>query len=364
VSRRPTPRRRAGRLGDARTRRRLTSLFAALATVGVALAIAVVVALALFFGPGPPARSGTSTTVILRGGAGLPEIAADLRRARVINSDTLFILGAEISGAAHRLKAGEYAFASRASLASIMNAIAEGRVVHHFITIPEGVTSEFVMDALMRADFLTGVAPAPPEGSVLPETYEALRGDDRSAVLRRMMDARDKVLSQLWARRRADLPYKSPEEAVILASIVEKETAVPAERPRVAAVFLNRLNAGMKLQSDPTVIYGLTGGKPLGHGLTQSELESQTPYNTYTTPGLPPTPIGNPGRASLAAVLDPPRTDELYFVANGTGGHSSFASSLAEHNENVKAWRAIEAKRDCQAAAQANAVAASKPAKC
>ena len=354
MSRRPTPRRR-----DARTRRRLASLFAALITVGVALAIAVVVALALFFGPGPAAKHGTATTVVLRPGAGLAEIAADLRHGGVIGSDTLFILGAELSGAAHKLKAGEYAFDSRASLATIMAAIAEGRVVRHFITIPEGVTSEFVMDALMRADFLTGVAPAPPEGSVLPETYEAMRGDDRAAVLRRMMDARDKLLAQLWAHRRADLPYKTPDEAVILASIVEKETAKPEERPRVAAVFLNRLKAGMPLQSDPTVIYGLTGGRPLGHGLRVSELESPTPYNTYKIAGLPPTPIGNPGRASLAAVLDPPHTDELYFVANGTGGHS-FAATLAEHQQNVALWRAIEAKRACQAAT----TAAGTPAKC
>jgi UPF0755 protein len=240
-----------------------------------------------------------------------------------------------------------------------MNAIAEGRVVHHFITVPEGVTSEFVMETLMRAGFLTGVAPAPPEGAVLPETYEALRGDDRSAVLRRMMDARDKLLASLWAHRRADLPYKTPEEAVILASIVEKETALQAERPRVAAVFLNRLKAGMPLQSDPTVIYGLTGGKPLGHGLRASELASPTPYNTYKIAGLPPTPIGNPGRASLAAALDPPRTDELYFVANGAGGHS-FSATLAQHQQNVAVWRGIEAKRDCVAAAHA----AGKPARC
>jgi UPF0755 protein len=340
-------------------RRRLTSLYAGLITVGIALGVALMVALLVFFGPGPPARHGTSTTVVLRPGAGLPEIAAELRRGGVIGSDTLFILGAEISGAARRLKAGEYAFASRTSLSSVMSAIAEGRVVRHFITVPEGVTSEAVMDTLMRADFLTGVAPAPPEGSVLPETYEALRGDDRSAVLRRMIDARDRLLAGLWAHRRADLPYKTPEEAVILASIVERETARPDERPRIAAVFLNRLKAGMPLQSDPTVIYGLTGGRPLGHGLRVSELESPTPYNTYKIAGLPPTPIGNPGRASLAAALDPPRTDELYFVANGTGGHS-FSSTLAEHQQNVVRWRAIEAKRDCEAAA----LGAGKPAKC
>jgi UPF0755 protein len=344
---------------DARTRRRLTTLLAALATVGVALAVGLVVAVLLIFGPGPPAKHDASTTVILRPGAGVQEIAADLRRAGVIGSDTLFILGAEVSGAAHKLKAGEYAFASAASLSSVMTAIAEGRVVRHFITVPEGVTSEQVMETLMRADFLTGVAPAPPEGSVLPETYEALRGDDRSAVLRRMMDARDKQLAGLWAHRRADLPYKTPEEAVILASIVEKETALPAERPRIAAVFLNRLKAGMPLQSDPTVIYGLTGGRPLGHGLTRSELESPTPYNTYKIAGLPPTPIGNPGRASLAATLDPPHTGELYFVANGTGGHA-FSATLADHLQNVARWRAIEAKRDCETAA----AAAGKLAKC
>jgi len=345
--------------GDARTRRRLTSLYAALATVGIALAIGVVVALLLFFGPGPPSNHGTSTTVVLRPGAGVQEIAGDLKRAGVIGSDTLFILGSELSGAAHKLKAGEYSFASRASLSSVMTAIAEGRVVRHFITVPEGVTSEFVMETLMRADFLTGVAPAPPEGSVLPETYEALRGDDRSSVLRRMMDARDKLLAGLWAHRRADLPYRSPEDAVILASIVEKETAKPDERPRIAAVFLNRLKAGMPLQSDPTVIYGLTGGRPLGHGLRVSELQSPTPYNTYKIAGLPPTPIGNPGRASLAAALDPPRTDELYFVADGTGGHA-FSSTLAQHQQNVAAWRAIEARRECQAAAAPTG----KPAKC
>jgi UPF0755 protein len=198
---------------------------------------------------------------------------------------------------------------------------------------------------------------------VLPETYEALRGDDRAAVLRRMMDARDRLLAQLWANRRADLPYKDPEEAVILASIVEKETALAAERPRVAAVFLNRLKAGMPLQSDPTVIYGLTGGRPLGHGLTKPELESPTPYNTYRIAGLPPTPIGNPGRASLAAALDPPHTDEIYFVANGTGGHS-FAATLTQHQQNVAVWRAIEARRACQAAAQTNALAAGTAPKC
>jgi UPF0755 protein len=331
--------------------------YGALATIGAAAALGLVVILFGYFGSGPAARNGASTNVVLRPHASLPEIAAELKRSGAIGSDTFFILAAEITGAARRLKAGEYDFPSHASLNAVIGAVAEGRVVRHFITIPEGVPSESVMETLMRADFLTGVAPAPPEGAVLPETYEALRGDDRSAVLRRMMDARDRLLTSLWAHRRADLPYKDPQDAVILASIVEKETAKPDERPRIAAVFVNRLRANMPLQSDPTVIYGLTGGRALGHGLRASELASQTPYNTYKIVGLPPTPIGNPGRAALAAALDPPRTDELYFVADGTGGHA-FSTNLAQHQQNVTRWRGVEAKRACEAAAEA----AGKPA--
>jgi UPF0755 protein len=335
------------------------TVYAALATLGVALGLALLIGLFLYFGPGPAARQGAMTTVVLRNGASVPEIGADLARSGVVGSETLFVLAAESTGAARKLKAGEYNFRSGASLATVISALAEGKVVRHFITVPEGVTSQFVMDTLMRADFLTGVAAAPAEGAVLPETYEAMRGDERSAVLRRMMDARDRILANLWANRRADLPYKSPEEAVILASIVEKETAKPDERPRIAAVFVNRLVKNMRLESDPTVIYGLTGGRPLGHGLRESELQSNTPYNTYKIDGLPPTPIGNPGEASLAAVLDPPHTDELYFVADGTGGHV-FASTLAEHNEHVAQWRVIEARRACEAAAKV----AGKPPAC
>ena len=345
MTRRPLARKTA----KARLRRRLMAAMGAGVTLLVALALTTLAALFVYLGPGPAARTGGATTVILRPGAGVQAIAADLRSARVIGSDTAFILAAELTGAGRRLKAGEYAFVSRESLRTVLEAIAEGRVVRHFITIPEGFTSEAVMDGLMRADYLIGVAPAPPEGSVLPETYEVRRGDDRSAVLRRMMDARDRLLADLWAHRRPGLPYRTPEDAVILASIVEKETARPDERPRVAAVFINRLRDGMRLGSDPTVVYGLTGGKPLGHGLRVSELQSQTPYNTYVAVGLPPTPICNPGRASLAAALDPVETGDLYFVANGTGGHS-FSATLADHLENVARWRAIEtARNDCRA---------------
>jgi len=297
-----------------------------------------------FNGPGPAAAAGRSTDVILRPGARLPEIAAALRRAHVIGSDAVFVAAAEVTGSAHLLKAGEYDFASRASMARVMAAIRDGRVVRHFVTIPEGTTSQGVIDTLTRADFLSGVAPVPPEGAVLPETYEVLRGQDRSAVLQRMMDARDKLLADLWTRRRDGLPYQNPDQAVILASIIEKETAKPDERPRIAAVFVNRLGKNMRLESDPTVIYGLTQGRPLGHGLKASELAAPSPYNTYLLAGLPPTPIANPGRAALAAALDPPRTDDLYFVADGTGGHV-FSASFEEHRKNVARWRAIELAR-------------------
>jgi UPF0755 protein len=337
-----------GAQGGAQTRRRLMTAYGALLTLGAALLLVLVVGLFVYLGPGPRAQQGGSTTVVLPSGAGVAEIASDLRRGGVIGSNTAFVLAAEVTGAAHKLKAGEYAFPSHASLHSVITAIAEGRVVRHFITIPEGVTSQVVMETLMRADFLTGVVAAPAEGAVLPETYEVRRGDDRSAVLRRMIEARDKELAELWAHRSPGLPYRSPEDAVILASIVEKETAKPDERPRIAAIFINRLKAGIRLESDPTTVYGLTGGRVLGHGLRVSELQSQTPYNTYVIPGLPPTPIANPGRASLAAALDPLTTNELYFVADGTGGHV-FSSTLAEHQQNVAKWRAIEAKRNCEA---------------
>jgi UPF0755 protein len=288
--------------------------------------------------------------VILRQGARLPEIAAMLERGRAVSSSALFMAAAQLTGAGRHLKAGEYEFPAHASMAQVIAEIRRGEVVHHMITIPEGLTSEQAVDILMNSEVLTGTAPIPPEGSILPETYEVRRGEDRSAVLQRMMDARDELLRTLWAQRRGDLPLSSPEQAVTLASIVEKETGLAAERPRVAAVFVNRLAKGIRLESDPTIVYGLTGGEPLGHGIRQSELTTPTPYNTYLIAGLPPGPICNPGRASLAAVLDPPHTDELYFVANGLGGHN-FASTLEEHQKNVERWRAIERQPKLDSAA-------------
>ena len=334
---RPTRRRPSDR-GLPLTRRLAITGGSAVATLGVVLLLVVLVAVWLFAGPGPARQS---TDVVLRQGAGLPEIAATLKREGAIGSSTVFLAAASLTGAARHLKAGEYAFEPHASMASVMGMIRRGEVVHHMVTIPEGLTSEAVVDVLANNAVLTGSAPIPPEGAILPETYEVRRGEDRAAVLQRMMDARDQLLAALWSQRRPDLPLSTPEEAVILASIVEKETGLTDERPRVAAVFINRLQKGMKLESDPTVVYGLTRGVPLGHGMRESELQSHTPYNTYVITGLPPTPICNPGRASLAAVLDAPRTDELYFVANGTGGHS-FATTLEQHLANVARWRAME----------------------
>ncbi len=343
-----SPARRNG--AASRARRGMSSALGAGVVIGAAALLVLLWSLFAVFGPGPAARAGASTDVVFKTGSSVSEIATDLKQAGVIRSQTLFMISAKLSGAGRHLRAGEYEFLSRASMAQILAAIRDGRVVRHFVTVPEGVTSETVLDILTKDDILTGVAPAPPEGAVLPETYEVQRGDDRAVVLQRMLDARDKLVAELWAHRRADLPYRTPEDAVIMASIIEKETAKADERPRIAAVFVNRLKLGMKLQTDPTVIYGLTGGKPLGHGLTMSELASQTPYNTYLITGLPPTPIGNPGRASLAAALDPPESSELYFVADGTGGHV-FSSTLAQHQINVAKWRAIEAARACLPAA-------------
>jgi len=309
--------------------------------IGVLAVIGLASAAGLYVAPGPTARSGASTTVVLSPRSGIRGIARQLGGAGVVRSPIAFIVATVLTGAAHGLQAGEYAFPSRASLASVVSEIREGRVVRHFLTVPEGFTSAQAMEVLARAEELTGQVATPPEGSLLPETYQVVRGETRAHVLARMRAARDALLSNLWAGRGAGLPYRSPEEAVILASVVEKETALTSERPHVAAVFINRLGKGMSLASDPTVVYGLTGGAPLGHGLRVSELARRTPYNTYAVAGLPPTPIANPGRAALEAALHPARSDDLYFVADGTGGHA-FSSTLDQHRKNVAHWRAFE----------------------
>ena len=315
-----------------------------LATLAVAVLVFALWGVWTFNSAGPPARSGGETTVLLRQGASLTEIAATLEDQGVVRSGSIFMAASQITGAARSLKAGEYRFPSRLSLGKVLGKIRRGDIVHHFVTIPEGLTSEQAAAILMANPVLTGSVAAPPEGSLLPETYEVERGADRAAVLQKMMNARDRLLAQLWPRRKAGLPITTPDEAITLASIVEKETGLASERPRVAAVFVNRLRQGVPLASDPTIIYGITKGLPLGRGIRKSELDAHTPYNTYHFAGLPPTPIANPGRASIAAVLDPPDTQDLYFVADGTGGHA-FAATFEEHQRNVDRWREIEARR-------------------
>jgi UPF0755 protein len=315
----------------------------AVATLAIALVLVGVWAVWSYQGPGPATSDGRPAVVMLRKGAGLNEIAASLERAKVVRSSAIFIAAAQATGAARSLKAGEYEFPSKAPMSRVLGDIRAGKIIRHQVTIPEGITVEMAIEILNKEDALTGVAPTPPEGTILPETYDYQRGEDRAAVLQRMMDARDKLLATLWAKRKPGLPITTPEQAVILASIVEKETGVASERPQVASVFVNRLMKGMRLESDPTIIYGITKGRPLGRRIFLSELQAETPYNTYAISGLPPTPIANPGRASLAAVLDPPVTDYIFFVADGSGGHA-FAATYEEHQRNVEKWRAWRAR--------------------
>lgn len=336
---------RAARSGGLPLMRRLVIMgMSGFAVLGLAVMLLGLWAVWTYRGPGPEATAGEISSVVLRRGAGLNEIASSLERAGVIRSGAIFKAAAQVTGVARDLKAGEYEFASGASMARVLDDIRAGRVVRHQVTIPEGATSEMVIEMLNAEEALTGLAPTPPEGTVLPETYDFQRGEDRAAVLQRMMDARDKLLAALWAQRQPGLPVTTPEEAVILASIVEKETGVASERPQVASVFTNRLRKGMRLESDPTIIYYITKGKPLGRRILKSELENPAnTYNTYIIDGLPPTPIANPGRAALAAVLDPPQSEYLFFVADGTGGHA-FAVTYEDHKRNVAKWREYRAR--------------------
>lgn len=304
-----------------------------------------------FEAPGPPAAFGTvETVVMLPRGMGLNRIADTLKESGVIDESLIFRAGVMVNGKASALKAGEYAIPSGASPRQIMQLLIEGKSIVYKLTLAEGLTTATILDLVAKHPSLQGeVSSAPEEGTLLPETYVFNRGMSRDALIARMQKDHDEVLDALWQRRAPNLPFQTKAEAVVLASIVEKETGIASERPRVAAVFVNRLRKGMKLQSDPTIIYGLTKGVPLGRGIRQSEIEKATPWNTYVVFGLPPTPIANPGRDALAAVLNPAETDDLFFVADGTGGHV-FASTLADHERNVRNWRQIERDRAAAAA--------------
>jgi UPF0755 protein len=273
-------------------------------------------------------------------GAGLASIADGLAAAGVISDADVFVLGVRLFVGAKSLQAGEYAFAPGGSMQDAATLIASGRTVVHRFTIPEGLTSAEIVALLESVEALDGVvAEVPPEGVLLPETYHFHRGDSREVVLQRMQESMTKALAEVWQMRAENLPLQSPEEALALASIVEKETGVDGERALVAGVFVNRLRKGMPLQSDPTVVYGITLGKaPLGRALTRQDLAQPSPYNTYQINGLPPGPIANPGRAALEAAVNPAVTDFFYFVAAGDGGHT-FAKTLREHNNNVAKWR-------------------------
>lgn len=323
----------------------ITALLAASATFSLFLIAALAWGWSIYYAPGPGAREGDTTVVILPSGSGVSTIGARLKAAGVIRSTDMFKAAATLTGADRRLRAGEYEVASGTSLHGVLKLLTEGRVVRHFVTIPEGWSSAQAVDILNRQEVLTGeVTEIPAEGSLWPETYEVARGETRQALIARMQRAQRDNLARLWAERGPTSVVRTPEEAVILASIVEKETGVAAERPRVAAVFSNRIRIGMRLESDPTIVYGITQGRPLGRGIRLSELRRETPYNTYFISGLPPTPIANPGGEAIAAVLNPPRTEDLFFVADGTGGHA-FARTYDEHLRNVARWRAIERAR-------------------
>jgi UPF0755 protein len=276
--------------------------------------------------------------------AGKRDIADVLNREGVTDVNPWIFIGSVYAlKAAADLKPGEYEFRKSASLRDVIGVIVEGKVVQHSVTIPEGLTSEQIVARLSDNDIFAGsVREIPREGTLLPETYKFPRGTSRDQVIQRMQQAQRRVLGEIWERRSPDLPVKTPEQLVTLASIVEKETGKPDERSRVAAVFVNRLRQRIKLQSDPTIIYGLVGGKgTLGRPIKRSEIAQPSPYNTYVIEGLPPGPISNPGRASLEATANPARTRDLYFVADGSGGHA-FTETYGEHQKNVARLRAME----------------------
>lgn len=317
-----------------------------LIVVCVALAGLAIWSIRSFTAPGPldaPER------VTLERGISLTGASEELETAGAISSATIFRLGARYHGLDDQVKYGEYEIPASASMEEVLDIVTSGKAIQYKVTIAEGLTSWEVVEALRANSLLSGeIETVPPEGALAPDTYFVSRGSSREELISRMLDAQAIILATAWAARDADLPLKSPEEALTLASIVEKETALAAERPLVGGVFINRLNQGMQIQSDPTVIYGITEGEgPLDRPIRRSDLLKPTPYNTYVIDRLPPGPIANPGRDSILAVVNPEATDALYFVADGSGGHA-FAATLREHQKNVAAWRKIERSRDSE----------------
>lgn len=278
-------------------------------------------------------------------GAGLSRIADKLASENLIANADLFKILIRLEGDDTALKAGEFEIPAAASMRDVLDTLYEGKAILYPFTAPEGLTSAQIMRAMATIETLVDDSPPiPAEGTLLPETYLTPRGMSQSDLIAKMQKAQTDFLNSIWDQRDPDLPIKTREEAIILASVVEKETGIGAERDKVAGVFINRLNRGMRLESDPTIIYGITGGDPLGRGIRRSEIRRKTDWNTYQIDGLPATPICNPGKEALQAVLRPTETTAIFFVADGTGGHA-FADTLAEHNRNVAKWRKIERER-------------------
>jgi UPF0755 protein len=310
----------------------------------VGLAVAAFVAFRFVAGWTEQGPATKDVSITVPEGATLSDAAVLLKQAGAVRSADAFLTRAKVFGAGKSIKAGEFVIPAGASNSDILSILQGGKTLTRLITIPEGMPSILVHERLMANDQLTGTIAVPEEGSVLPDSYAFDKGEPRAAVLKRMQAAMDRELAKLWAERAPGLLVKTPREAIILASIVEKETSVPAERPMVAGVYYNRLRTNMMLQADPTIIYPITRGKPLGRRIRKSEIAAVNDYNTYAMVGLPRGPIANPGRLSILAVLQPAKTKALYFVADGKGGHI-FADTYQQHNENVRKWFEIRRAR-------------------
>jgi UPF0755 protein len=330
----------------------------------IGLALLIYYVRVQFDQPGPLAYA---TVVAIPKGEGVRPIASRLEREGIISDQRIFVAMVMYFGAQSKLKAGEYAITKHASMRNVIDTLVDGKALLNSVSIPEGLTSYQIVQRINAYPDLTGkVDLIPAEGSLMPDTYRVARGTDRAELVARMQSEQVRFMEKAWAQRISGLPFNTAKDAVILASIVEKETGKADERPRVASVFVNRLRKGMRLQSDPTIIYGLSGGKgTLGRGILKSEIEQMTPYNTYTMKGLPPTPIANPGRAAIEAVLRPAKTSDLYFVADGSGGHA-FSESYDDHRTAVAQWRVIEKEireKQQKAKEEAEKLAAAEAAK-
>ncbi len=294
-----------------------------------------------FDGSGPADQD---KVVMIDKGSSLRTAASKLEQAGVVASAKRFVLLARLFGGSKAIKAGEYKIPRSASPARILSLLQMGDVLLHQVMIATGMSSAQVFDRLMADARLTGEIPVPTEGSILPDTYTFSRGEPRADIVRRMQNSMAATLEDLWTKRQSNLPFRTPEDALILAAIVEKETSKKSELPVVAGVYINRLNMGMKLQADPTVIYPVTKGRPLGRRILKSELQANNGYNTYIISGLPAGPIANPGKRAIEAVLNPAKTSNIFFVADGSGGHV-FAKTNAEHERNVARWRKYRAEK-------------------